>query len=129
VLRGWQRTGQSFTVFGAGGPGRERVVRFYIPPAHGDSHFLTGDATEAADVRRLFPAFVEEGLLSMHVAMPDRTTGACPPGTQPVYRIWNARADPNHRYTTDAAIRDSMVARGGVAEGYGPDGVVMCAVA
>ena len=30
----------------------------------------------------------------------------------PVYRVWNRRADSNHRYTTDRAIRDQMVARG-----------------
>ena len=127
VLRGWQRTGLSFQVFAAIGPGLERTIRFYIPPALGDSHFLTADTAEVAAVRQQFPAFIEEAPLSMHVAMPDRATGACPVGTRPVYRIWNARADPNHRYTTDAAIRDLMVSRGGVAEGYGPVGVAMCA--
>ena len=82
---------------GGGGDDLERVVRFYIPPALGDSHFLTADATEAADVRRLFPGFVEEGLLSMRVALPNRVTGVCPVG-RPVYRIWNGRSDPNHRW-------------------------------
>jgi len=45
----------------------------------------------------------------------------------PVYRVWNDRADTNHRYLTDLALRDVMVAQGGVAEGYGPDRVDMCA--
>ena len=45
----------------------------------------------------------------------------------PVYRVWNRRPDTNHRYTTDPAVRDAMVAAGGVAEGYGPDAVAMCA--
>ena len=45
---------------------------------------------------------------------------------QPVYWLWNASADANHRYTIDAAIRATMMARGWVSEGYGPLGVVMC---
>jgi hypothetical protein len=36
--------------------------------------------------------------------------------------------DSNHRYTTSAAIKADMLAAGYIAEGYGPDGVVMCAV-
>ena len=103
------------------------MYRFYIPPSLGDSHFLTADVAEAADVRGKFPGFVDEGPLSMHVALPSRATGACPAGAQPVYRIWNQRSDSNHRYTLDAALRDRMVARGGIAEGYGPDNVAMCA--
>lgn len=127
VLRGWQRTGQSILFFGAASPGADPAYRFYIPPALGDSHFLTGDAAEAAVVRRRFPTFIEEGPLSMHVLLPDRASGTCAAGTRPVYRVWNGRADSNHRYTSDAAIRDAMVARGGIAEGYGPDNVAMCA--
>ena len=37
------------------------------------------------------------------------------------------RADTNHRYTTDRAVRARMVAKGWVAEGDGADLVVMCA--
>jgi glucose/arabinose dehydrogenase len=128
ALRGWQRTGLTIPL--AGGPlsGFQRVARFYIPPALGDSHFFTADAGEAAEVRRQFPGFVEEGPLSMYAALPDRTTGACPVGMRPVYRIWR-RPDTDHRYTIDAAVRDLMIARGGIAEGYGSDNVVaMCAL-
>ena len=58
---------------------------------------------------------------------PNTTTGACAAGTVPVYRLWNQRADSNHRYTIDRAVRDQMVAAGYVAEGYGTDPVAMCA--
>ena len=58
---------------------------------------------------------------------PGPTAGACPAGTIPVYRVFDNRADANHRYTTDRAIRDQMVARGYIAEGYGDDAVIMCA--
>jgi len=78
-------------------------------------------------VRARFPTFVAEAPDVFHVALPDTTTGACPGGTTPVYRLWNARADSNHRYTTDPAVKAQMVARGYVAEGYGPDATIMCA--
>ena len=54
------------------------------------------------------------------VYLPDPATGACPANTIPVYRLWNARVDSNHRYTTSTATFDAMVAKGYVAEGYGP---------
>jgi len=44
-----------------------------------------------------------------------------------VFRVWNARADSNPRYTASRSVRDTMVAAGGVAEGFGPDAVAMCA--
>jgi hypothetical protein len=43
-----------------------------------------------------------------------------------MYRLWNQRADSNHRYTTNPAIRDLMIQQGYIAEGYGPDAVAMC---
>ena len=58
--------------------------------------------------------------------LPDAATGDCPSGDVPIYRVFNQRKDANHRYTTSIAIRDQMVARGGVAEGYGPNSVALC---
>ena len=60
-----------------------------------------------------------------HVVLP--TAGTCPAGTRNVYRVFSNRADANHRYMVDAAIRDQMTARGWLAEGDGPNLVVMCA--
>ena len=40
----WSRTTKSFKVFASqasGGPGVNPVCRFYIPPAHGNSHFFS----------------------------------------------------------------------------------------
>ena len=63
----------------------------------------------------------------MWIALPDAATGACAAGRVPVYRVWNHRADTNHRYTSDRGVRDAMAAQGWLPEGYGPDGVIMCA--
>ena len=60
---------------------------------------------------------------------PAAVDGSCAAGTLPVYRLYNngQGAAPNHRYTTDAALRVQMIAQGWVAEGDGPSGVIMCA--
>ena len=47
-------------------------------------------------------------------------------GLQPVYRLWNANGETNHRYTTDIVVRAAMINDGWVAEGYGDAGVAMC---
>jgi len=128
VFAGWQRTGSGFRAWSAAAPGRTPICRYYLPPGEGDSHFYSADPAECERVRVAHPAFVLESGAAMHLAVPDPATGACvDPSTGPVYRIWNRRPDTNHRYTTSPAVRDAMVAAGGVAEGYGPDAVAMCA--
>ncbi len=62
------------------------------------------------------PAFI-------HLVLP--VSGACPTNTISVHRVFIRRADANHRYMTDKATRDAMVARGWPAEGDGLDLVVM----
>jgi Tol biopolymer transport system component len=125
--QGWARTGLGFGAFpqpvGAASP----VCRFYIPPAYGDSHFYSASPSECAITQAKYPFFVAESPNVMYVDLPDPITGACPSGDVSVYRMWDARADTNHRYTTDPAIRAQMVAKGWIAEGYGPDQVIMCA--
>ncbi|MBK9115344.1 MAG: hypothetical protein IPM22_06820 [Betaproteobacteria bacterium] len=126
TLKGWARTGQVFKAYDAPAAGTSPVCRFYIPPAQGDSHFYSASPAECAEVAAKFPSFSFESPSVMHVGLPDAATGACSPGWTPVFRLWNSRADSNHRYTTDAGVRADMLARGYVAEGYGPDGVAMC---
>jgi hypothetical protein len=60
----------------------------------------------------------------MQVYLP--VMGSCPSGAQPVYRLFNNRADTNHRYVTDRTLRDQMVAPGWTPEADGPDLVAMC---
>src|SRR6266581_1935869 len=68
-----------------------------------------------------------EGDDVFEIALPNFVAGTCPASTTPLYRLWNNRSDSNHRYTTDVATKQLMISKGYVAEGYGPDAVVMCA--
>jgi serine protease len=127
-LSGWTRTGSTFGVYpsqAAGGASVTPVCRIIIPPPFGDSHFFGRSVQECADTLTKFPFMSEETPDAFFVTLP--TAGVCPDGTVPVYRVFSNRADANHRYMIDRALRDQMVAMGWLAEGDGPDLVVMCA--
>ena len=137
-ISGWARTAQGFKVYpsqASGGPGVNPVCRFYIPVEHGDSHFFSASPAECASIQQKatsdpnYSGYVYESPNVFYVALPNTTTGDCPANTVPVYRLWNQRADSNHRYTTDPAVKAQMLAKGYVAEGYGPNAVIMCAPA
>ena len=133
VFVGWQRTNESFNVFDPQTPvnGASPVCRFYGKPSAGlDSHFYSASPAECQDVRQRFAGvWVEESANAFGVWLPDIRTGQCPGDSVPVYRSWNNRADSNHRFTTNPAVQQAMLARGYVAEGYGPGPllVAMCA--
>lgn len=132
---GWTRTGMIFHAWRSASDapaGASPVCRFYLPPAHGDSHFYSASPAECATVDAQFPGFDYESPNVMYVLPPDRATGACPAVSAPVFRLWNdpssrGRSDNNHRFTTDTRIWAGMVASGFIPEGYGPKGVGMCA--
>ncbi len=131
-IGGWSRTGASFKVWPRAAAGASPVCRFYIPPAHGDSHFFSASPAECSAVAAKalvdpnYSGYTLETSEMFFVALPAAATGACPPRTARLYRLWNQRADSNHRYTTSASIKSQMTASGHVAEGYGPDAVAMC---
>jgi serine protease len=122
---GWKRTGQSFRTFTTPDAGTSPVCRYYIPPARGDSHFYGRGAAECEATGLAQPSLVLEASRFMHMMLPN--AGTCPANATPVYRVFNNRADANHRYLTDRSLRSQMIARGWIAEGDGPDFVVMCA--
>jgi hypothetical protein len=132
VFVGWQRTGESFKAFEPAdvSPSAVPVCRFYGLPAAGlDSHFYSASAAECDAVKQKFAqSWLFESANVFQLYLPNGTTGACPAGTVPVYRLWNKRSDSNHRYTTSIATFDAMVAKGYVAEGYGSASrpVAMC---
>jgi hypothetical protein len=109
----------------------EAVCRFYGLPSKGlDSHFYSANAGECeAVLTHLADAWLLESSNVFTIDLPDTVDGTCPPNTTPVYRLWNARLDSNHRYTTDLGLRASMIARGYVPEGYGAQATAMCAPA
>lgn len=132
---GWTRTGRGFSVFTAATGGANPVCRFYIPPEHGDSHFFSASLAECADVLgRIgtdpnYSGYRYESPSAFYAALPDAATGACPANMVPVFRLWNQRADSNHRYTADPGIKAAMQAKNYLAEGYGPDAASLCSTA
>ena len=125
VFDGWARTGQAFAVAAAPGPGLVPVCRFFtvaFPPT--SSHFYAprGLGCEGALANRDWQL---EGDVFFS-PIPD-AGGGCPPGHVPIYRLYNngRGGAPNHRFTTDVALRAQMLALGYVAEGTGI-GVGMC---
>ena len=137
VHPGWTRTGQTFKSYGIGSSGRtgrRPVCRAYgLPSAGIDSHFYSASPDEcSATMVNFGDAWGRPGSWGLEASevfqmdLPDPITGACPADGVPIYRVFNQRKDANHRYTSNMTIRDQMVAKGGVAEGYGPDAVALC---
>ena len=121
----WTRTGYSFKAFAAAQPGTSDVCRYYIPPIDGSSHFFGRNTTECNASQQAHPEFVLEASQYMQLYLP--IAGVCAANTLAVHRLFDNRADANHRYTTDPNVLAQMIARGWLAEGDGPDLVVMCA--
>ena len=98
---GWVRTGLRFLVHAKQAAGTSPVCRFYRAPAFGDSHFYSASPGECAATAAAHPVdWIYESPAVFYVQVPDAATGACPAGTRPVYRFFNA-ATTNHRYTTE----------------------------
>ena len=132
---GWVRTGLTIPTFdSATGAGAKSmpVCRFYGNPKRGlDSHFYSASKAECDAVQQKWPDdWFLESEEAFRINTLDPVTGQCAAGTKAVYRLYNKRPDINHRYTTDPAVFDSMVAKGYAAEGTGsPKPVVFCAPA
>lgn len=128
---GWSRTGRSFWVYPPGAsiaPGDSPVCRYFSTPAAGfSSHFYSAFPQECDAIPTLFPdIWTLETMDAFGVQQPDTTTGACPNGTSPLYRLYNGGPNVNHRYVADANARELMRELGWIPEGYGPLGVGMC---
>jgi lysyl endopeptidase len=148
---GWVRTGLSFLAYsdpGVAPAGAQPVCRFYLLPQYGDSHFYSADRLEcAATAAKFAGSWVEESTALFYIQIPDRTTGACPANTRPVYRFMNQTNQIHHRYTAEVDVRNCMYYGANPAsdkdvdcstyggpwteEGYGtaPDAPVMCSPA
>jgi hypothetical protein len=129
IFPGWQRTG--YTLPTLTGPPAEHSLASVAPVCRvliGNSHFYAlGRADpplECLNASRI-PGSYFETWNAFYAGAPDAVTGSCPPGQAPAYRLWNPNGT-THRYTTQTAVRDEMLRKGYVAEGYGPDAVAMC---
>lgn len=129
LFHGWSRSIGAFVAYAtaADAPaGAQPVCRFFS--SRYTSHFYSANVAECDAVAAQWPdVWTLETRAAFYTLVPDPQTGSCVAGYQPVFRIFNNGAAPNHRYVTDARLRDAMVARGWIAEGYGPDAVVYCA--
>lgn len=145
---GWVRTGLTFLAYSdprVAPAGAQPVCRFYLLPQYGDSHFYSADPADcAATAAKFAGSWVEESAALFYIQLPDRTTGACPANTRPVFRFMNRSNQIHHRYTAEVDVRNCMYygfnpasdkdvdcsAYVGpwVEEGYGaaPDAPVMC---
>lgn len=126
TFAGWARTGKRFDAYAAAGGAVAPVCRFFTTAfAPKSSHFYTPLASEC-DAVRGNQDWMYEGE-AFFVAVPD-SDGKCGAQLRPVYRLYNngIGGAPNHRYTTDTAIRTQMRDAGWVSEGRGGDGVIFC---
>jgi hypothetical protein len=125
---GWARTGRSFLAYSATNGPQAPVCRFFTAAfAPKSSHFYTPSSEECNGLRSSSQAWQYEAD-SFYVRLADSVSGSCPTGTQPVYRLYNdgQTGAPNHRYTTDHALRTQLMGQRWTPEGYGPEGVSFC---
>lgn len=128
ALPGWSRTGKSFNVYASTGApaGTASVCRYFSTSFDPKSSHFYSAITGECHALLGNPDWQLEGYV--FDVTPPAADGSCPAGHAPVYRLYNdgRGAAPNHRFTTDLAVRSEMLARGFVPEGNGI-GVSMCA--
>ncbi len=126
AISGWKRTGESFRALPPGtvAPFARPVCRYYgLPEAGIDGHFYSASADECAAVAAKWPGRwrLETSEAFLAVAPPYPFT--CEPDPwQRVYRLYDDRNGPRHRYTVSYEIRSRMLAEGWIEEGAPLDG-------
>lgn len=127
VFSGWERSVGSFPAYRTGAdapPGAIPVCRFFS--AEYTSHFYSADQNECDAVLARWPSVWTLETRAAFYVLPINASGECAAGYQPVLRVFNNSLAPNHRYVTDAALRDKMVNAGWTAEGRGATSAVFC---
>jgi uncharacterized delta-60 repeat protein len=126
----WKRTGRSFRAWSSQAEDLSAMCRFFSQAtfAPKSTHFLSPFRAECDSVRKR-PEWWYEGP-TFSVRLPEGLAGfrGCPAGNVPLYRVYNNTMGgaPNHRYTTDAAVLDQMIAQGWTMEGDGITRVFAC---
>jgi hypothetical protein len=126
----WARTGFAFNGYvNATAPaGSVAICRFFNTSfAPKSSHFYAPHGLGCEATLATFPDWKLEDDKLFNAMLPE-AGGACPAGTIPVYRLYNAGMGgaPNHRFVTSLTERQKMVDKGYTPEGNGI-GVGMCA--
>lgn len=123
---GWARTGNQFQALQPGGPTGVGVpvCRYRSTSGGVENHFFATDCEHTSSTASA--QWMLESADVFDVEAPDARTGACHAGSTPVFRLAGNGKHPGDRFTTDVALRASMLQRGYVSEGYGPDGVAFC---
>ncbi|HVO88972.1 MAG TPA: hypothetical protein VMV45_10550 [Casimicrobiaceae bacterium] len=122
----WKRTGQVFNVWPQPTGTASPTCRFFSTSfAPKSSHFYTPFAAECDGLKQN-PNWQYEAI-AFYIQQAD-ASGNCPTGTIPLYRLYNngKGGAPNHRYTTDLAIFNLMIAQGWVFEGDAVTRVFAC---
>jgi len=125
---GWARTGRTFNAYTSTNGYVTAVCRFFtvaFPPK--SSHFYTSNSAECRGLQASSKVWTFEAE-AFYVQQANEQTGSCPTGYRAVYRLYNdgQGGAPNHRYTTDPAVRIEMMGKGWIPEGFGPEGVGFC---
>ena len=126
AIAGWSRTGHAFGVLPISAPGTSPVCRFFGASfAPRSSHFYTSVDSECESVKRNSLWTYEGRVFGVLEA---GAAGSCPIGARPLYRLYNdgKNGAPNHRYTTQEAVRSAMLTQGWIPEGLGAAGVIAC---
>ncbi len=129
-VSGWTRTGRSMRVWDDDHPALAPVCRFWSNQtwAPKSSHFYTPYDAECAGVKTDPAWYFERN--AFKVRMPEGALGSrtCPAGSQPLYRAYNngLTGAPNHRYMTDPALLDELIAQGWTMEGEAQTRVFAC---
>jgi uncharacterized delta-60 repeat protein len=126
----WKRTGESFNVWPQPDVLTAPMCRFFST-AFGSksSHVYTPFPAECATLKSN-PAWQFESI-AFYVQIPigyGTGNGSCPTGTVPLYRAYNngMGGAPNHRYTTNLATLNIMIAQGWTFEGEANTKVLAC---
>jgi hypothetical protein len=140
ALTGWQPTGKALYLYSRKlGPQFFPVCRYMLQRPDRVSHFFSALANECTVVANDSNNVLETDS-AFYAGLPS-DNGSCDASATivfangsssygkvgaPIYRLWNAKADTNHRYVASKVDRDTMIASGWISEGYGVDGVEMC---
>jgi len=111
----WNRTMEFWRVWKYAAPGRVPMCRLLGFEQDSVSHLYTPYASECETLKST-GSWQYEGT-SYYVTLPD-SSQRCMGGTSPLFRLVMGSADmADYRYTTDPALRDSMLASGWTADG------------